>query len=115
MDDLQAMAVFAAVVQQGSMSGAARQLGMTPSAVSQRVRALEGAHRVTLLHHSTRRLTLIEVGQRVFAHCESLLRSADSAREQMQLARNVLALVYHVIYVRPARRPALGSGARAAN
>ena len=90
MDDLQAMAVFAAVVQQGSMSGAARQLGMTPSAVSQRVRALEGAHRVTLLHRSTRRLTLTEVGQRVFAHCESLLRSADSAREQMQLARNVL-------------------------
>lgn len=90
MDDLQAMAVFAAVVQQGSMSGAARQLGMTPSAVSQRVRALEGAHRVTLLLRSTRRLALTEVGQRVFAHCEGLLRSAESAREQMQLARNVL-------------------------
>jgi DNA-binding transcriptional LysR family regulator len=90
MNDLQAMAVFAAVVQQGSMSGAARQLGMTPSAVSQRVRSLEAAHRVTLLHRSTRRLTLTEVGQRVFAHCESLLRSADGAREQMQLARNVL-------------------------
>ena len=67
MDDLQAMAVFAAVVQQGSMSGAARQLGLTPSAVSQRVRALETAHRVTLLHRSTRRLALTEVGQRVFA------------------------------------------------
>jgi len=90
LDDLQAMAVFAAVVQHGSMSGAARQLGMSPSAVSQRVRALEAAHRVTLLHRSTRKLTLTEVGQRVFAHCQALVQSASGAREQMQLARDAL-------------------------
>ena len=35
MDDLKRMAVFASVVQHRSMSGAARALGMTPSAVSQ--------------------------------------------------------------------------------
>src|SRR5262245_36022263 len=90
MDDLQAMAVFAAVVHHGSMSGAARQLGMTPSAVSQRVRALEAAHGVTLLHRSTRQLRLTEVGQRVHAHCRALVQSAAGAREQMQLARDAL-------------------------
>ena len=40
MDDLRRMAVFASVVQHGSMSGAARALGMSTSAVSQQVRRL---------------------------------------------------------------------------
>lgn len=90
VDDLQAMAVFAAVVRQGSMSGAARQLGMTPSAVSQRVRALEAAHGVTLLHRSTRKLELTEVGARVHAHCAAVVQAADAAREQMQRSRDTL-------------------------
>jgi len=91
VDSLQALAVFAAVVQHGSMSAAARQLGMTPSAVSQRVRALEAAHSVTLLHRSTRKLTLTEVGSRVYAHCQSLVQAAGAAHQQMQLARDALA------------------------
>ena len=44
MEDLKRMAVFAAVVQHGSMSGAARALGMSTSAVSQQVRKLDGEH-----------------------------------------------------------------------
>lgn len=90
MDDLQAMAVFAAVVRQGSMSGAARQLAMTPSAVSQRVRALEAAHGVTLLHRSTRKLELTEVGARVHAHCAAVVQAAEAARDQMQRSRDTL-------------------------
>lgn len=90
MDDLQAMAVFAEVVRQGSMSGAARRLGMTPSAVSQRIRALEQVHRVTLLHRSTRKLTLTEVGARVHAQCLAMTQAADAAREAMALSRDAL-------------------------
>ncbi len=90
VDDLQAMAVFAEVVRQGSMSAAARQLAMTPSAVSQRVRALEAAHGVTLLHRSTRKLELTEVGARVHAHCLVVVQAAEAAREQMQRSRDTL-------------------------
>ena len=61
MEDLKRMAVFAAVVQHGSMSGAARALGMSTSAVSQQVRKLESDGGVTLLHRSTRKLALTEV------------------------------------------------------
>ena len=39
IDDLQALSVFESVVRHGSMSAAARELGTTPSAVSQRLRA----------------------------------------------------------------------------
>ena len=57
MDDLKPLAVFAEVVDAGSMSGAARRLGMSPSAVSQTIRALEQHGGVTLLHRSTRKLS----------------------------------------------------------
>ena len=40
MDQLKRMAVFAEVVAAGSLTGAARRLGMTPSAVSQHLRQL---------------------------------------------------------------------------
>ena len=60
MDDLKRMAVFASVVQHGSMTGAGRVLGMSPSAVSQQVRQLEREGGVTLLHRSTRKLALTE-------------------------------------------------------
>lgn len=90
MNDFQALAVFAAVVRLGSMSAAARELGTTPSAVSQRLRALEAAHGVTLLHRSTRQLRLSEVGARVLAQCQAMVQAADGAREQMQLARDTL-------------------------
>lgn len=90
MDDLQAMAVFAEVVRQGSMSAAGRALGMTPSAVSQRVRTLEAAFGVTLLHRSTRKLELTEVGARVHAHCAALVQAAGAAREQLQRSRDAL-------------------------
>lgn len=91
MDDLQALAVFAAVVRLGSMSAAARELGTTPSAVSQRLRALEAAHGVTLLLRSTRKLRLTEVGERVYDECRQLAQAAEAAREQMRLARDTLA------------------------
>ena len=60
LDQLKRMAVFAEVVAAGSLTAAARRLGMTPSAVSQHLRQLEQALGLALLHRSTRRLTLTE-------------------------------------------------------
>jgi DNA-binding MarR family transcriptional regulator len=62
MDELKPLAVFAEVVDAGSMSAAARRLGMSPSAVSQTIRALEANGGVALLHRSTRKLALTEAG-----------------------------------------------------
>lgn len=90
IDDLQALSVFEAVVRLGSMSAAARELGTTPSAVSQRLRALEAAYGVTLLLRSTRKLRLTEVGEGVWASCRTLVQAAGEARTQMRLARDAL-------------------------
>lgn len=53
LDNLRGMAVFASVVRHGSFSGATKELGITTSAVSQRIRSLENDMGVVLLHRST--------------------------------------------------------------
>ena len=45
MEQLRRYAIFAAVVEAGSMTGAAKSLGMTPSAVSQHISQLESPAR----------------------------------------------------------------------
>lgn len=88
MDDLKRMAIFASVVQHGSMSGAARALGMSPSAVSQQVRLLEQEGGVTLLHRSTRKLALTEAGARYHAQCAAMCAAADQARAELAASRD---------------------------
>lgn len=88
MDDLKRMGVFAAVVAQGSMTKAARRLGMSTSAVSQQVRLLERSGGVTLLHRTTRKLTLTEAGARFAEHCGAMVRAANQARELLVQAHD---------------------------
>lgn len=66
--DLNETAVFVRVVQAGSFSGAARQLGLPTSTVSTRVSRLEKRLKVTLLQRTTRRLQLTEAGRIYFEH-----------------------------------------------
>lgn len=88
MDDLKRLALFAEVVRAGSLSGAARRLQISTSAVSQQLRALEQAHGVTLLHRSTRKIALTEAGARFAEHCRAMVEAADRARQQLGLARD---------------------------
>ena len=90
MDDFKRMAIFAAVVRHGSMTAAARSLGMSPSAVSQQVRQLESQGGVTLMHRTTRQLTLTDAGQRFYAQCALMVDAASSARSTTTTRRSDL-------------------------
>lgn len=86
-DKLKRMALFAEIVDGGSISAAARRVGSTPSAVSQQLRLLEEALGLVLLHRSTRRLTLTEAGERYYPACAAMVaqaRSADQALERLR-------------------------------
>lgn len=114
MDDFKRYAVFAATVASGSMSAAARRLGMTPSAVSQAIRVLEHEAGVTLLHRSTRKLTLTEAGARCYPHCRALLDAAAAARASLEMARDapsgelrIAAPVGFAAHIAPALAPLL--------
>jgi len=112
MDDLRRMALFAEVVRHGSMSAAARSQGLSTSAVSQQMRALEQGSGVTLLHRSTRKLTLTDAGLRFAEHCRAMVEAAEQARRQLALAHDapvgelrIAAPVGFARYVAPALAP----------
>lgn len=88
MDQLKRMAIFAEVVATGSMTGAARQLGLTASAVSQQLRQLERELGVSLMHRSTRKLTLTEAGERYAAGCAAMVAAAREASEALARLRD---------------------------
>jgi DNA-binding transcriptional LysR family regulator len=88
MDQLKRMAVFAEVVAAGSLTAAARRLGLTPSAVSQHLRQLEGALGLALLHRSTRKLTLTEAGARYIEGCSAMVAAARAADQALARHRD---------------------------
>ena len=90
LDQLRAMGVFACVVEKNSFSGAARDLGITTSAVSQQIRSLENEMEVTLLHRSTRKLSLTEVGQAFFHSCQEMLAAAERGKIRINELRDDL-------------------------
>jgi DNA-binding transcriptional LysR family regulator len=83
--DLNDIAVFVCVVEARSFTGAGTQLGVPRSTVSRRVAQLEKRLGVRLLHRTTRRIELTEVGTAFFEACSRSLASIDEA-EQMVLA-----------------------------
>jgi DNA-binding transcriptional LysR family regulator len=82
------MAIFAEVVAAGSMSAAARRLGLTPSAVSQHLRLLEEGLGLALLSRSTRKLTLTEAGARYVEGCSAMVAAARAAEQALALHRD---------------------------
>ncbi|WP_224970541.1 LysR family transcriptional regulator [Acinetobacter oleivorans] len=90
LDQLRAMGVFACVVEKSSFSGAARELGITTSAVSQQIRSLEHEMDVTLLHRSTRKLSLTEAGQAFFSSCQEMLAAAERGKIRINELRDDL-------------------------
>ncbi|SEL26620.1 LysR family transcriptional regulator [Acinetobacter sp. DSM 11652] len=90
LDQLRSMGVFACVVEKSSFSGAARDLGITTSAVSQQIRSLEQEMEVTLLHRSTRKLSLTEAGLAFFHSCQEMLAAAERGKIRINELRDDL-------------------------
>jgi DNA-binding transcriptional LysR family regulator len=87
MDRLDELAVFVAILDAGSLAGAARRLRRSPPAVTRALAMLEARLGARLIERTTRRLTLTETGQRLgvdarralAAYGDALRPSADAA------------------------------------
>ncbi len=77
--DLNSMAVFAHVVEEQGFSAAARRLGLSKSAVSKHISQLEDRIGARLLHRTTRRLRLTDVGAAFYERCARILAEAEEA------------------------------------
>ena len=78
-DDLNGMAVFVAVANAKGFTAAARELGVSASAVSQAVRKVEAQVGITLLQRSTRSVRLTEAGERLYATVAPALADVRTA------------------------------------
>lgn len=73
------MKLFASVVGSGSMTEAARALGLPKQSVSRRIADLERALGLKLLHRTVRRVTPTEHGLAYAERCAEIVRLADEA------------------------------------
>ena len=80
MDRLTATRVFVEVVDRGSQTAAAEHLDLSRAMVSRYLAALEGWVGARLLHRTTRKLSLTQVGNELLPHCREMLHTAEMMR-----------------------------------
>jgi DNA-binding transcriptional LysR family regulator len=89
MDRLDGMAAFAAAVEAGSLSGAAKQLGCSLASVSRQISAIERHFGVSLLARTTRRLALTEEGKDYYAHVKRIVGEVADAERTLSAQAKV--------------------------
>ena len=87
MDRLEAMTAFVAVTDLKGFAPAARRLGLSPSAVTRAVAALEDHLGVRLLQRTTRTVTLTDVGARYLERARFILAELEEADGSAQAER----------------------------
>lgn len=88
VDRASEMSVYARVIERGSFSDAARELGLTPSAVSKIVSRLEDRLDARLLHRTTRSLVPTPEGQAYYERCQRILLEIEEAESEVMRFRD---------------------------
>lgn len=91
LNRLKQIAIFCQVIDSGSMRAAADALKMTPPAISQHIKQLEQELGVSLIHRSTRKISLSEAGERYYQHGKRMLIAAGDAEDAVHEIKNTLA------------------------
>ena len=91
LDRLTGMEVFSEAARKGSLSGAARAMGISPTMATKHVNAIEDRLGVKLLHRTTRRLALTDAGRRYLHPAEQVLADiaeaeAEASAERVEVA-----------------------------
>src|SRR5258708_34881293 len=84
--DTDAVALFAAVARAGSLSAAARRLGVTPMIATRRLAALERDIGVRLVQRTTRSASLTSEGEAFLPYAEALIEGEAAARASLRPA-----------------------------
>jgi DNA-binding transcriptional LysR family regulator len=88
---IEGIAAFVATVENGSISGAARQLRLSKSVVSERLAELERSLGSALLHRTTRKLSLTEDGATFLPRAQRITRDVTEAAVDIAERRGTLA------------------------
>jgi LysR family transcriptional regulator, regulator for bpeEF and oprC len=111
MSSLRLLVVFSEAARQGSFAAAARELGLSSSAVVKGIARLELRLRVRLFHRTTRRVRLTQEGEALFERCRRILAEVEdlerAAANVSELATGVLRIDAPIIYGRQVILPVL--------
>lgn len=88
IDITKAMQAFVAVVDKGNFVSAAEMLDTSTAAISRQISGLESHLGVRLLHRTTRRLSLTDIGQEFYSRSQSIL--SDIAEAESMAGQEVL-------------------------
>jgi DNA-binding transcriptional LysR family regulator len=83
---LQSINIFLRVVREGSFSRAGRSLGLSATAISRHINALEADLGAPLLHRSSRKLSVTEVGRDYYHRIKPLIEGMRDAAEAVKMA-----------------------------
>lgn len=89
IDKLKSMAIFAAVVDEGSFRGAAKKLAISPAIVSLHVKKLEEQIGAPLLYRSTRRIRLTQDGKAFYPAAKAMISAANDGLGQFASQANI--------------------------
>jgi DNA-binding transcriptional LysR family regulator len=88
MDRVSSMLSFVRVVDTGGFSSAARQLNLSTSVVTTRVKSIEERLGVRLLNRTTRSVSLTEAGRAYYDRCVQILTEIEDAEEATQMLQS---------------------------
>ncbi|WP_299660447.1 LysR family transcriptional regulator [uncultured Psychromonas sp.] len=87
-EQLKSMVVFAQVIEQGSLSAAAKHVGLSRAVVSYHIKKLESQLGIKLLNRSTRSIALTEAGSEYYQRCKVIVEQALAANQQIENLKN---------------------------
>src|SRR5437868_14108899 len=87
MNPTQDLSFFHLLAKQGSLVATARELGITPPAISKRLTALEARLGVRLVNRTTRSMSLTTEGELYFAHASRILAQIDEVEQLVSSSR----------------------------
>ncbi|MGY4494252.1 LysR family transcriptional regulator [Pseudomonas sp. TE3610] len=87
MNNAQDLGFFHLLAKQGSLVATARELGVTPPAVSKRLAALEARLGVRLVNRTTRSMSLTTEGELYYAHVARILTQIDEVEQLVSSSR----------------------------
>ncbi|WP_417532992.1 LysR family transcriptional regulator [Marinobacterium stanieri] len=90
MRSLQDLRIFIETARQGSLSGAARQMDLSPAVASAAIKRLEAEIGVPLFIRSTRHLRMTHQGETFLGHCQQALQLLEDGCQAIQTGQTVI-------------------------
>ena len=93
---LENLNLFLLIIEKGNMSAAAREYGLSPARVSERLSELETHYNTRLLNRTTRSISLTEQGQELAATARHIITEIEEVESKLKLGRKIISGSIHI-------------------